>query len=87
MLFIISETIPQKLNIQSMLMTGFIRWIATPTDQTKSNPLANQEESSITKSLVSFYSFPVSSRGVLAVKELPAFKYGTKINKDNKSAS
>ena len=87
MLFIISETIPQKLNIQSMLMTGFIRWIATLIDQTKSNPLANQEESSITKSLVSFYSFPVSSRGVLAVKELPAFKYGTKINKDNKSAS
>ena len=32
-----------------MLMTGFISWIATPIDQTKSNPLANQEESSITK--------------------------------------
>ena len=70
-----------------MLMTRFISWIITPRDQTKSNPLANQEESSITKAVVSFKFFSVSSREGLAVKELPAFKYGTKINKDNKSAS
>ena len=54
MLFSISKTTPQKLPIQSMFMTGVISGIVTPRDQRESNPLANQEERSITKSVNSF---------------------------------
>ena len=39
------------------------------------------------KSVARFYSFPTSLRGVLAVKMLPALKYGTNMSKYNKSAS
>ena len=41
----------------------------------------------LTKSVVSFLLFPVSIREVLASKELAALKHGTKMNRDNKSAS
>ena len=87
MLFSISKSTSKNLPIQSLLMTGFISGVVTPKDKTKSNPLANQKVSSITKSVVSFSSFPVSLRGALAPKELPGLKHGTKKNKENKSAS
>ena len=70
-----------------MLMTGVISGVVTPKDKTKSNTLANQKVRSITKSVVRFYSFPVSLRGAFAPKELPVLKHGTKMNRGNKSAS
>ena len=55
--------------------------------KTKSNPFANQKVRSITKSVVSFWSFPVPLRRVFAPKELQASQHGTKINRDNKLVS
>ena len=68
MAFSISKLIPQKLSIQSVLMTGVISWVVMFKDKTKSNPHTNQKVRSITKSVVSFKSFPVSLRGVFAAK-------------------
>ena len=68
-------------------MTGIISGIVIPKDKTESNPYANQKVRSITKSAISFLSFPVSLRGAFGPKELPALKHGTKMNRGNKSAS
>ena len=54
MAFSISKLYPQKLSIQSMLMTGVISGVVMFKDKTKSNPLANQNVRSIRKSVVSF---------------------------------
>ena len=86
MLFGISKLTPQKLPIQSILMTGVISGVVTPKDKTKSNCPANQKVRSKTESGVSFQSFQVSLRGALTPKQLPALKHGTKMNRDNKSA-
>ena len=61
-----------------MLMTDVISGVVTPKDKTKSNPLANQNVRSITKSVLSFYSFPVSLKGAFAPKKLSALKHGKK---------
>ena len=87
MLFGISKSTSQKLPIQSMLMTGVISGVVTLKDKTKSNPLVNQKVRSITKSVVSFKSFPVSLRGPFVPLKLPALKHVTIINRGNKSAS
>ena len=63
------------------------KWVVTPKDKKKANPLANQNVRSVTKSVVSFQSFPVSLRDAFAPKELRALKHGTKMNRDNKSVS
>ena len=61
--------------------------VVTPKDKTKSNTLANQKVRFITKSVVSFSSLPVSLTEDFTPKELQALKHGTKMSKDNKSAS
>ena len=66
-------------------MTGVITGIVTPKDKKNSSPLANRKVRSIIKSVVSFYSFPVSLRGAFAPKA--ALKHGAKMNKNNKLAS
>ena len=58
--------------------------VVTPTDKTKSNPLANQKVMLIAKCVGKFLVFP---RGRFAPKELPALKHGTKRIQYNKSAS
>ena len=70
-----------------MLTAGVISGDVRPIAKTKLDPLVNQKVSSITKSVVSFYSFPVSLRGAFAPKELPALKNGAKMKSNNKSAS
>ena len=47
-------------------MTGVITVVVTPKNKTKSTPLANHKVRSITKSAVSFQSFPVSLRGFIS---------------------
>ena len=66
-----------------MLITRVISRANTPKDKTKSNPLAREKVGILSKSVVSF--FP----SVLKKKEfsLPASKCGSKMNRDNKSAS
>ena len=66
-----------------MYMAGVISEVITPKGNTKSTSLANKKFRSIIKSVVSFYSFPVSLRGAFVPKELPALKHGTKMNRDN----
>ena len=70
-----------------MLMGWVISGVVTPKDKTKSNPLTNQKVRSITKSVVTFLSFPVLLKGAFTPRELPELKHGTKMNRNNKSAS
>ena len=71
-----------------MSMTGVISGVVTPKDKTKSNLLARLKARIFSKSVVSFYSFPVSLRGgTLYSHQLPASKHGSKMNWGNKSAS
>ena len=44
-------------------MTGVISGVVTPKEKTKSNPLARQKVRTLSKSVVNFYSFPVSLGG------------------------
>ena len=66
---------------------GYISGVITPKVKTESNPLANQNVRSITKSVLSFYSFPVPLKGAFTPVKLPALKYGRITNRGNKSAS
>ena len=71
-----------------MPMTGVISGVVTPKDKTKSNPLARQKVRTLSKSVISFYSFPVSlSGGSFHSQRETSIKHGSKMSRDNKSAS
>ena len=52
-----------RIQGQLMPITEVISGVVTPRDKTKSNHLARLKVMIFSKSLVSFYSFPVSLRG------------------------
>ena len=69
-------------------MIGVISGIVTLKDKTKSDPFIKQNVRIFSKFVVSFWSFPMALRvGVFTPKGLPALKHGSKMKRDNKSAS
>ena len=70
-----------------MPITGVISEVVTPKDKTKSNLLGSLKVRILSKSEVSFQSFPVSLRGFYTPTGLPASKHGSKMNRNKKLAS
>ena len=71
-----------------MPMTEVISGVVTPKGKTKSNPIARQKVRTLSKSVVSSsLSQCHYQEGVFTPKGLPASKHGSKMNRDNKSAS
>ena len=85
----ISKQTPEKVPNQSILVVGIISRIISGfvTPKVKRTKFTNQKVRPITKSVISFQSFAVTLRRAFAPKELPALKYKTNMNRDNKSAS
>ena len=68
--------------------TRFISGVATPSDKTKSIPLARQSQD-LLKISGKFLVFPsvIKRKGVFTPKGLPSSKHGSKTSRDNKSTS
>ena len=87
MLFSKSKQSSSKLPSQLMPITGVISRVVTPEEKKKSIPIARQKVRTSKFVVSSSLSQCHYEEGVFTPKGLPASKHGSKMNRDNKSAS